>query len=106
MQEILGKRSVVVSRSTFLGSGNWVAHWLGDNFSIWPNLKASIIGLLQFNLFGMPYAGSDICGFGMVTTEEMCTRWQQLGSFYPFSRNHNADGNPVSQNARRKYTRN
>ncbi|CAL8083188.1 unnamed protein product [Orchesella dallaii] len=93
VRDILGKRSIVVSRSTFLGSGNWVAHWLGDNMSTWSNMKASIIALLHFNLFGMPYAGSDICGFGMNSNEEMCTRWQQLGAFYPYSRNHNALGN-------------
>ncbi|XP_066063920.1 maltase-glucoamylase-like [Chamaea fasciata] len=103
LQNLTGERGIVVTRSTFPSSGRWAGHWLGDNTAAWEQLDKSIIGMMEFSLFGISYTGADICGFFGEPSYELCARWMELGAFYPYSRNHNGNKDkrqdPVSWNS-------
>lgn len=96
LEAIKGERPLVISRSTFAGSGAHHGHWLGDNDATWDDLYYSLPGVLSMNMLGQPLVGADVCGFGSTpTTPELCTRWMALGAWtYGFYRNHKTIGAP------------
>ena len=86
--EDVEKRPFIISRSTFPGLGRYGGHWLGDNYSDKKFMHYSISGIYNFQMFGIPFVGTDVCGFAGQADIELCKRWMQLGAFYPFYRNH------------------
>ncbi|EGR33142.1 hypothetical protein IMG5_060920 [Ichthyophthirius multifiliis] len=81
----------ILTRSSFPGSGKYAFKWTGDNLSDWNFLRISIVSIVNLGLYGMPFAGADVCGFMGNTQKELCQRWIQLSSLQPFMRNHNHD---------------
>ncbi|KRX04230.1 Glycoside hydrolase, superfamily [Pseudocohnilembus persalinus] len=81
----------ILTRSSFPGTGKYGQHWGGDNRSNWEFLRVSIPHIIQFNIYGIPMTGNDVCGFMGNTSLELCQRWIQAAILQPFFRNHNND---------------
>ena len=47
----------------------------------------SISGVMNFNMFGIPFSGAEVCGYyGTEKDDELCGRWIQLSTFYPLAK--------------------
>ena len=86
------KRPFLLSRSTSLSHGRYGFHWLGDNYSQYQDMRNGLNGIFQFQIYGVPMVGDDICGFNSDSWDSLCARWMSLGAFFPFARNHNCKG--------------
>ena len=95
--KILNSRPFILSRSTTLSHGRYGFHWLGDNDSTYKDMRNGLNGIFQFQIYGVPMTGDDICGFNRESWDKLCARWMSMGSFFPFARNHNSVGLPPQE---------
>ena len=86
------RRPFVLTRSAYAGVQRYAALWTGDNDSAWPHLRLASRMCLALGLSGVPFTGFDSGGFWENTTGELLVRFTQLGSTFPFFRNHSALG--------------
>ena len=88
------RRAFVLTRSSFAGGQRYAAVWTGDATADWSSLRQSVSMLLGLGVSGFPFVGSDIGGFVRMPSAELCTRWLQVGVFYPFMRMHTEIATP------------
>ena len=87
-----GKRTLLFSRSSYIGMHRYGGIWTGDNCSWWEHLALEIRMMPSLNMCGFLYTGADIGGFGCNATRELLLRWLAFGVFTPLMRNHSAIG--------------
>ena len=88
------ERAFVLTRASFAGGQRYAAVWTGDATADWASLRQSVSMLLGLGVSGFPFVGSDIGGFVRMPSAELCTRWLQMGVFYPFMRMHTEIATP------------
>lgn len=86
------KRTLLFSRSSYIGMHRYGGIWTGDNRSWWSHILLSMQQMPSLNMCGILYTGSDIGGFGNDTTEDLLMRWLEFAIFTPLMRNHSAIG--------------
>ena len=86
------KRPFILSRAGFAGIQKYAAVWTGDNSSWWEHLKMEMPISMGLGLSGVSFCGTDVGGFGGNATAELLVRWMEIGTFFPFFRNHSAIG--------------
>mgnify|MGYP000274913279 FL=1 len=91
------KRTLLYSRSSFIGSHRYGGIWLGDNNSSWAQLLANIQMMPSVQMCGFLYSGADLCGFSSDTTPDLALRWLEFGLLTPLMRNHSAVGTRMQE---------
>jgi alpha-glucosidase len=86
-------RKLISSTSTFAGTGQYAQHHRAGQRRTWEHMKYSIAQVMNFNMFGIPFTGADVCGAKYSNEkqteeeqQEICARWYQLSTFYPLAR--------------------
>ncbi|OMJ81155.1 hypothetical protein SteCoe_18421 [Stentor coeruleus] len=85
-------RPFIISENTRPGIK---AHHLFQQVSAsWDDYRSSIFSVAAFDIFGIR-SGASVCGTTGVIANELCTRWHQLGVFYPFFAHYRSEADDL-----------
>jgi alpha-glucosidase len=85
-------RPFVLTRATYAGGQRYAATWTGDNSSSWNHLRLATPMLENLGLSGFSFSGADVGGFAGTPSQELLTKWIEVGTFQPIDRDHTEKG--------------
>lgn len=92
LSEIMDRRFLLFSRSSYIGAHRYGGIWTGDNNSCWEHLAVNVCQMASLNMCGFVYTGADTGGFGGNASRELLLRWLAFSDFTPLMRDHSCLG--------------
>lgn len=84
------ERTLLFSRSSYIGMHRYSGIWTGDNSSWWSHILLILQQLPGLSMCGFLYSGCDLGGHVKDCTRDLLLRFMQLGVFTPLMRNHSS----------------
>ena len=82
------KRPLLLSESSWVGSGSLGVAVITDLYRSWESLKFMINQAISMSMYGFSNTMVDTCGSLGPIDEELCARWIQIAAFMPLYRNY------------------
>ncbi|KAG8201897.1 hypothetical protein JTE90_027375 [Oedothorax gibbosus] len=86
------KRKLLLSDSTFVGTGQFAGHYIKGIKNTWEGLRSSISTVMESGLYGMALTGISVCDNTDFNNDnnqtELCLRWLQCSIFFPLLQLH------------------
>ncbi len=86
------ERPFVLTRASYAGGQRYAATWTGDDSSTWNHLRESGPMLKSLGISGFSFSGADVGGFAGTATNDLLTKWIEVGTFEPIDRDHTEKG--------------
>jgi alpha-glucosidase len=87
-----GLRPFVLTRAAYAGTQRYAVTWTGDNSSTWNHLRLATPMIESLGLSGFAFTGADVGGYAGTPSQELLTKWFEIGAFQPIDRDHSEKG--------------
>lgn len=92
LENLLDKRFLIFSRSSYIGAHRYGGIWTGDNKSSWHMFRRNVTMMPGLNMCGFLYSGADTGGYSGNAGRRLLLRWLAFSVFTSLMRNHSTKG--------------